>query len=70
MSSPDLLSVCIAAFTGVVFLLGVLAAVMRLILFIFPFREKVVDAVIIAAVSAVTGKNYPNMKISSIEEIK
>jgi len=70
MHTPDLLSICIAAFIGVIFLLGALAAIMRLILIVFPVREKILDAVLMAAISATVGNSYPNMKITNIEEMK
>ena len=70
MQTPDLLSICVSAFIGVIVLLGALAAIMRLILMVFPAHEKIVDAVYMAAIGAAVGNSYPNMKITNIEEIK
>ncbi len=70
MNSPELLSVCIAAFVGVFLLLGILAALMRLILTIFPEKAKLFDHAILAAISTVAAANYPGAKVTKIEEIK
>jgi len=70
MNSTDLLSICIAAFVGVFLLLAILAALMRLILVLFPESAKKFDAAILAAISMTAQANYPGTKVTKIEEIK
>jgi len=82
----SLLSICMMAFTGVFVLLAILAAVMRLILVVFPYRESdmrktvparaapsasgALDSGIVAAITTIVAAAYPGAKISNIEEIK
>jgi hypothetical protein len=71
MSSPDLLSICAAAFVGVFLLLCILAALMRLILYIFPQKTDTIDAMVMASVAtSVIQRMYPGARVTRIEEIK
>ena len=70
MESLDLLAICVSAFIGVFLLLAVLALVMRLITVLFPEKEAVSDAAMIAAVSTVLQTLYPGTKITKVEELK
>ena len=71
MPTPDLLSICAAAFAGVFTLLCVLAVVMRLILIIFPQKEETADSMVMASVAtSVYQSLYPGSRITRVEEIK
>ena len=70
MESTELLWICVSAFVAVGVLLSVLSAIMRLILVVFPVREKGTDAMMIAAVASVLQTVYPGTKITKVEEIQ
>jgi hypothetical protein len=70
MASPDLLTICATAFAAVFLLLAVLALVMRLIQVVFPEKEIVADAAIMAAVATVMQTVYPGTRITRVEEQK
>lgn len=70
MGSNDLVLICVSAFLAVFVLLAVLAAVMRLILVVFPAREETGDAAVVAAVTTAMSTIYPGAQITRIEEIK
>ena len=70
MSSPDLLTVCFAAFTAVFLLLTVLALIMRLIILLFPEKGSETHSAMLAAVAAMYQSLYPGMKITRVEEVK
>lgn len=70
MNSPELISICAAAFLGVFLLLTVLAVIMRLIIVVFPERETKADAAILAAVATTYEMHYPGTTITRVEEEK
>ena len=70
MPTPDLWLACVTAFCAVATLLSILAAMMRLILAIFPEREDSVDAALVGAIASVTQQMYPGTKITKVEEIR
>ena len=69
MSSPELLWICFTAFAAVGVLLTVLAAVMRLILVVFPQTEEDTDPMVIASVATVLQTLYPGTRVTKVEEI-
>ena len=69
MPSPELWLVCITAFCAVGLLLAVLAALMRLILAVFPQAQDTTDTMMIAAVASVVASVYPGTRITKVEEI-
>jgi hypothetical protein len=70
MESINLLVICALAFGAVFILLIVLAAVMRLILSVFPERMRESDSALIAAVTSLASTLYPGTLITKVEEIK
>jgi len=74
----SLLSMCISSFMAVFTVLAFLAAVMRLIIVLFPEKLKspapvlaaASEAPIYAAISATYNRMYPDKRVSKIEEIK
>jgi len=70
MESINLLVICALAFGAVFILLVVLAAVMRLILSIFPERVQESDTALIAAVTSLASALYHGTLITKVEEIK
>jgi hypothetical protein len=71
MESIDLWLICVIAFSAVFVLLVVLAAVMRLILSVFPqLQMEEADTAMIAAVSSLASTLYPGNTITKVEEIK
>ncbi len=69
MPAPDLVWICVTAFAAVTVLLAALAAIMRLILVIFPEEEDVNDPMVIASVATVLQTIYPGARITKVEEI-
>ncbi len=67
---PDLLTICISAFIAVFVLLSFLALLIRLIEYVFPYKEESTDAALIATITTTYQSIYPNTKITKIEEIK
>lgn len=65
-----LLTTCIAAFISVFVLLTVLAAIMRLMLIIFPQRQKGLDSTLVAVISTAARSAYPGSVVTRIEEEK
>lgn len=70
MPTPNLWLACITAFCAVAILLSILAAMMRLILVIFPEKEDSVDTTILAAIASVARQVYPGTKITKVEELR
>lgn len=70
MEEPNLLMVCVSSFTAVFLLLAFLAAVMRILMQVFPEKAAKVDAAVLAAVTTVASAFYPGTKITKVEEIK
>ena len=71
MAVPDLLLVCVAAFTAVFVMLGVLALVMRALIALFPERAtESIDAAVVAAVTAAASAAHPDSRIVRIEETR
>lgn len=70
MESINLLVICALAFSAVFILLVVLAAVMRLILSIFPQRVEESDTAVFAAITSLASSLYPGTLITKVEEIK
>ena len=70
MENPDLLWVCISAFTVVFIILTVLALFMRFIIILFPDKLQKDDQVVVAAIASTFNRIYPGTKITKIEELK
>lgn len=70
MEVTNLLTVCISAFIAVFIVLTFLAISMRVIIIIFPERQRDEDAEIVAAISSTLSNIYPKTKITKIEEQK
>lgn len=66
----DLLTICLSAFIAVFLLLALLAAVMRLILIVFPQHQSATDSAVVAAIHSSVHNFYPGKKITKIEEIQ
>ena len=70
MENPDLLWVCISAFTVVFIVLTVLALFMRSMIILFPDKLQKDDQAIVAAIASTFNRIYPGTKITKIEELK
>ena len=70
MPSPDLLAVCATALAAVFLLLGALAAIMRLMLALFPEKAVQTDAALVASIATVVQTVYPGTKVTKVEEIR
>jgi len=70
MESSELLWICFAAFVADALILGFLALVMRLVMALFPSKEKKSDGMLVAAMASVLQTVYPGSKITKVEEIK
>jgi hypothetical protein len=67
----NLLVICLAAFVSVFLLLSLLAAVMRVLIVVYP--EQVAggtDAAVLAAVTSAVTAAYPGTKVTKVEEIR
>lgn len=70
MENPDLLWVCISAFTVVFIILTVLALFMRFMIILFPDKLQKDDQAVVAAIASTFNRIYPGTKITKIEELK
>ena len=71
MDTPNLLVVCIASFTAVLFLLSFLAIIMHFLLIVFPVKPKIEeDTEIIAAITTAYNRQFPGTRITNIGEEK
>ena len=70
MAGTDLLLICALAFAGVFLLLACLAAVMRLIMAVFPKLEDKADTALLAAVASAAAAMYPGTRVTKIEETR
>ena len=68
MQQPDLLVICTVAFIAVFLLLSLLAAVMRLLIAVYPEKAAGIDGAVLAAVSSAASAAFPGMKVTKIEE--
>ena len=68
MNSPDLISICAAAFVGVFLLLTILAVIMRLIIVVFPERKTGTEEETLAAIATTYKIFYPGTIITRVEE--
>lgn len=67
---PNLLVISASVFVAVFVLLTLLAAVMRLLMAVFPKVVEGTDPALIAAVTAAATFAFPGMKVTKVEEIK
>lgn len=70
MATSGLILVCLTAFISVFVLLSLMAATMRIIIFIFPQQTVSSDSAVMAAISATVAQKYPDKKITKVEEQK
>ena len=70
MGPPNLLAICITAFSAVFVLLTLLAVVMQLITAIFPKIQERTSSAYVAAISTTYQALIPGSKVTRIEEIK
>ncbi len=67
MEGNELYLICGIAFLVVFLILAILAALMRIILLIFPEKRPGVDAAMIVAVTTAVQNLFPGTKITKIE---
>lgn len=70
MATSSLVLVCLTAFISVFILLTLMAATMRIIIFVFPQQTISSDSAVVAAISATVAQKYPGKKITKVEEQK
>ena len=68
MDEPNLLMICLNAFVAVIILLSVLAGIIRLLITLFPEKEKLSDTAIATAVSMAVEQVMPGATVSRMEE--
>ena len=68
MPEVSLLAACGVAFGSVFILLATLAAMMRLIIAIFPVQTPSIEAPMVAAISGVVAARIPGATVIRIEE--
>ncbi len=70
MAEANLLTVSVIAIVIVFVLLLILASIIKLITYLFPAHiEKETDYSVYASIYTTYAINYPNMKITKIEEV-
>jgi hypothetical protein len=67
VTEPNLLVVCAAAFTAVLLLLSLLAAMIRGLTMLFPAVDGT-DAGLLAAITTAAARAYPESRITNIQE--
>lgn len=68
MTEPNLLTICLFAFSAVFLLLALLAGVMRVLTAVFPHRRDGPDAAVVAGIAAAAAAAYPGARVTHIEE--
>ena len=68
MDLTALFSACLIAMAAVFTLLGLLAAVMRMITAVFPVRDAEIDSTVVAVVSTAVASIWPGARVTRIEE--
>lgn len=68
MDLTGLLSACLIAMAAVFGLLGLLAAIMRMITAVFPVRDADIDSTVVAVVSTAVASIWPGARVTRIEE--
>ena len=67
----EVVAMCLSALVAVFVLLGALAALMRVILLVFPEKVQVrTDAAVLAAVTSAVEVTHPGMRVTKIEELE
>ncbi|UCC29614.1 MAG: hypothetical protein JSU86_15590 [Phycisphaerales bacterium] len=69
MDETNLFAVCAAALLAVFILLGLLAAVIRLMAVLLPSRDRPCDAALVAALGSAAMTVYPGARVTKIEEV-
>ena len=69
MTSPDFLTICLAALFAVFIILILLALIMMFIIRFFPQKDTSDKPVYIAALTAALQARFPDSTITKIEEI-
>jgi membrane protein CcdC involved in cytochrome C biogenesis len=70
MNPPDLLVICVSALIAVFVLLSFLAAVMRLLMSVYPAKVEGIEAATLAAVTAAATFAFPGTRVTNVEEIR
>lgn len=70
MDPSDILLISVSALLTVFIILSGLAAIMQLILKIFPVKESNEDLAVYSAITSVHSALYPGTKITNIKEVK
>ncbi|MGD8307268.1 MAG: hypothetical protein PVF17_11485 [Ignavibacteria bacterium] len=70
MNTPDLITICATSFFAVLFLLSLLALIIRVIILAFPEKVGEDDSAVIAAITTTYNAHYPGAKITKIGEEK
>ena len=68
MTEPSLLVVCAAAFAAVLFILSLLAGLIRVLTALFPHVEEASDTAVLAAITSAVAQTYPGTRITNIQE--
>lgn len=69
-NEPNLIVVCAVAFLAVMFVLGTLWGLIRLITRYFPEPSNDLDPAVVAAIHQAVGESLPGARIVKIEEVK
>jgi len=70
MAEQNMLFVCVFAFVAVFVLLGFLAAVMRLLMMVYPEKSPWPDANLASAITSAAEKAFPGTRVTKIEEVR
>lgn len=70
MTSPDLLVISLSAFLAVFVLLGFLAAVMRVLMRVYPEEAPGPDNTLASAITSAAARAFPGTRVTKIEEVR
>lgn len=73
MPTPNLLVICGTAFLAVFLVLAFLAAVMRVLIVLYPqpdLRSGAVEPALVAAVTSAVTTTLPGTRVTGIEEVR
>lgn len=70
MEEPNLMLVCLNAFSAVMVLLSLLALAMRLLITLFPEKKTASDTSVHSAINLAVQQVLPGARVTRIEEIR
>ena len=70
MAEQNMLFVCVFAFVAVFVVLSLLAAIMRLLMMVYPEKSPGPDATMASAITQAAERAFPGTRVTKIEEAR